>query len=169
MKEEDRKVCVGQFVGAHGVRGLVKLRSFTKNPDSLFAYDSLTEEKGDRVFKISKKSMVGDLFLVSVEGITDKESADQLRGDKLYIPRTFLPKPQDGEYYEADIVGLKAIDKDGKEYGKILGLFDYGAGPFLEIGTTKKDSFMLPFTSVFVPTIDLVDEKAVIFVPEGWL
>lgn len=168
MKEEDRKVCVGRFVGAHGVRGLVKLRSFTEDPDSIFAYAPLTEEKGDRVFTIAKKSVAGDLFLVSVEGINTKESADQLRGDGLYIPRSLLPPPREGEYYEADIVGLKAIDQTGKEYGKILGLFDYGAGPFLEIGTEKKDSFMLPFTSVFVPSIDVDAGKAVIFIPKDW-
>ncbi|MFA5040347.1 MAG: ribosome maturation factor RimM [Bdellovibrionales bacterium] len=164
-----RKICVGQFAGAHGVRGLVKLRSFTDKPEAIFSYAPLTDETGEHVFKIVKKSVAKDMFIVEVEGISDKEAADQLRGDRLYIPHTVLPPQKKNEYYEADLMGLKAFDKAGKEYGTVMGVFDHGAGIFLEIGLSKKDSFMLPFKDSFVPKVDLDKGMLLIVVPEDWL
>ncbi|MDD4615557.1 MAG: ribosome maturation factor RimM [Alphaproteobacteria bacterium] len=163
------KICVGQFAGAHGVRGLVKLRSFTAEQEAIFDYAPLIGEDGKRTFKIAPKSAVKDMFIVSVEGIENKEAADQLRGDKIFIPHSLLPKTRKNEFYEADLIGLKAIDAEGKNYGSVLGVFDFGGGTFLEIGQTKKDSFMLPFKDAFVPTIDVKAGKMVIVVPEDWI
>jgi 16S rRNA processing protein RimM len=166
-KNQTRRICVGQFAGAHGVRGLVKLRSFTAEPEAIFTYAPLTSENGDRVFKLTLKSPAKDGFVAGVEGIPDKESADLLRGDKLYVARDLLPKTSTGEYYEADLIGLKASDSQGKEYGKVLDVHDHGAGVFLEIGSSKKDSFMLPFKDSFVPSVNFDDESILIIVPEG--
>jgi 16S rRNA processing protein RimM len=165
----ERKICVGQFAGAHGVRGLVKLRSFTAEPEAIFTYAPLSDESGERVFKVALKSTASDHMIVTVEGIADKEAADMLRGDRLYVPRTVFPKTAPGEFYEADLIGMVAEDKEGKEYGRVMGVHDHGAGVFLEIGTSRKDSFMLPFKDPFVPKIDLKVGKVVIVVPDGWL
>jgi 16S rRNA processing protein RimM len=162
----DRKICVGQFAGAHGVRGLVKLRSFTADPGSIFEYAPLTDKEGGRSFIITNKSASKDLFIVAVEGVNDKETADQLRGDRLYIPRSALPKTSKNEYYEGDLMGLKVVDENGKALGSVMGVFDYGAGIFLEIGESKKNSFMIPFKETFVPKVDLDAGKLVIVVPE---
>ena len=81
MSETDRKICVGQFAGAHGVRGLVRLRSFTEDPEALFAYAPLVSEDGARVYKIARKSVAKDHYIVAVDVIDSKESADQLSGD----------------------------------------------------------------------------------------
>ncbi|MGB9153449.1 MAG: ribosome maturation factor RimM [Alphaproteobacteria bacterium] len=166
---QNRKICVGQFAGAHGVRGLVKLRSFTAEPEAIFDYAPLVSEDGARVFKLTLKSPSKDGFVAEVEGIADKDAADELRGDRLYVTRDILPKTAKGEYYEADLVGMLASDAEGKEYGKVLDIHDHGAGVFLEIGTSKKDSFMLPFKDAFVPEVDLNTGKLLIAVPEGWL
>lgn len=166
---EARKICVGQFAGAHGVRGLVRLRSFTEDPEAIFGYAPLLDETGKRAFKMTPKSTIRDMFLVNVEGVNDKEAADRLRGDKIYIPHDLLPKTGKDEYYEADLIGLRAVDESGKEYGKVRGVLDYGAGPFLEIGTSTKDSFMLPFRDAFVPKIDVDKEILFISAPEGWI
>ena len=166
--ESNRKICVGQFAGAHGVRGLVKLRSFTADPQAIFAYAPLSDKDGERTYSITLKSEAKDHFLVEVEGIADKEAADQLRGDRIYIPHDLLPKTSKGEYYEADLMGLRVIDKDDKDYGSVMGVFDYGAGIFLEIGTSKKDSFMLPFKDAFVPKVDLDAGTILISGSEEW-
>ncbi|MDR3425598.1 MAG: ribosome maturation factor RimM [Alphaproteobacteria bacterium] len=168
-KNTPQKICVGQFAGAHGVRGLIKLRSFTAQPEAIFTYAPLSDQEGARTFTLALKSAAKDHFIVSVEGINDKESADRLRGDRLYIPHDALPKPAEGEYYEADLIGLRATDKNGKDHGQVMGVYDHGAGVFLEIGTSKKDSFMLPFRDAFVPEVDLGQSKLVIVVPEGLL
>ena len=92
-----KKLCVGQFVGAHGVRGLVKLRSFTENPESIFDYAPLLSDDGKHTFKITAKSADKDHFIVTVDGIADRDAANALRGDKVYIPRDILPPPSKGE------------------------------------------------------------------------
>ena len=164
-----KKLCVGQFVGAHGVRGLVKLRSFTENPESIFDYAPLLSDDGKHTFKITAKSADKDHFIVTVDGIADRDAANALRGDKVYIPRDILPPPSKGEYYDADLIGLAVFDAAGKDYGKTLALHDHGAGAFLEIGHDHKTSFMLPFKDAFVPAVDLEAGKLLIAVPEGWL
>ena len=165
----ERKICVGQFAGAHGVRGLAKLRSFTAEREAIFEYAPLTDETGERVFKITLNSAAKDHLLVAVEGVADKEAADMLRGDRLYVPRSVFPKTKPGEFYEADLMGMLVADKAGKEYGKVMGVHDHGAGVFLEIGTSRKDSFMLPFTDAFVPKVDAKAGQVLVVIPEGWL
>ena len=164
-----RRVCVGQFAGAHGVRGLVKLYSLTEDPEDIFAYAPLLAEDGVTVYKIARKSAAEDPYIVAVEGVGDRDAAMQLRGDKIYIPRDLLPPPAEGEYYDADLIGLEAVDAEGKSYGKVMAVHDHGAGSFLEIGTTKKDSFMLPFKDAFVPVVDLEAGRVTVEVPEGWV
>ncbi|MDE2029005.1 MAG: 16S rRNA processing protein RimM [Alphaproteobacteria bacterium] len=164
----NRKICVGQFAGAHGVRGLVKLRSFAGEPEAIFGYAPLLLEDGREV-KIGLKSQAKDHFLVAVEGVGDKEAADALRGDKVFIPRNVLPEIGKDEYYDADLIGLMAADEAGHDYGRVLAVHDYGAGAFLEIGASKKNSFMLPFKNPFVPEVDVKGGKVTVAVPEGWL
>ncbi len=164
-----RKICVGMIAGAHGVRGLVRLRSFTEEPGSITAYGELSDETGKRIFEVELKSSLNDHFIAAIDGVNDREAADELRGTKLYVPRARLPKARKGEYYETDLVGLKAQDKNGKDFGAVLAVHNYGAGTFLEIGQGRKDSFMLPFTNAFVPEVEIEAGHVTIEPPEGWL
>ncbi|MDR3449751.1 MAG: ribosome maturation factor RimM, partial [Alphaproteobacteria bacterium] len=145
----------------------VKLRSFTGEPEAIFTYGPLANEEG-RVYKLALKSSGGDHFVVEVEGSVDREAAEALRGDRLYVPRDVLPKLAEREYFEADLIGLRASDAAGRTYGKIMAVHDHGAGVFLEIGTGKKDSFMLPFKDAFVPQINIAEGTAQVELPEGW-
>lgn len=155
-------------MGAQGIRGQVRLRSFTADPEAVFDYAPLTDESG-RVFKLTYVGVAKDVFIVAIEGVADRNAAEALHGAELYMNRAQLPKAKKGEYYEADLIGLVVRDGQGKLYGKILATHDYGAGPFLEIGATKKDSFMLPFTNTYVPEVDVAGGFVLICVPEGWL
>src|SRR5579863_2269077 len=150
-----RKICVGMIGSAHGVRGLVRLRSFTENPEDISGYGPLTDESGEHVFAVTVQSAAKDHFVAAVEGVTDREGADALRGTKLYVDRKALPKTRKREYYEADLVGLAARNGNNEDCGKVLGVGNYGGGPFLEIGHTSRDSFMLPFNDTCVPEVDI--------------
>jgi 16S rRNA processing protein RimM len=165
----ESKICVGQIAGAHGVQGFVRLKSFTEDPYNIFDYKPLTDESGKRVFNISQKKVMNDHFVVAVDGVKDREAAQALGSVKLYIARSLLPKPKRQEYYQSDLIGLKALDKDGRVYGIVMSVHDYGAGPFIEIGISRRDSFMLPFTNVCVPDVDLKAGTVIISPPEGWL
>jgi 16S rRNA processing protein RimM len=166
--KDDRKICVGVISGAHGVRGLVRLRSFTAEPEAIFSYKPLADEDG-KIFKPKLKSAAKDFFIASLDGVEDRDAAEALRNMKLYVTRNALPKPKKREYYERDLLGLMACDASGKDYGTVQAVHNYGGGPFLEIGTTKKNGFMLPFTDACVPEIDVDAGRVTIAVPEGWL
>lgn len=157
------------FAGAHGVRGELRLRSFTDDPVSIFRYKPLTDEKGERVFALTRKGIGKDAFIVSVAGVADRDAADAMKGVKLFVERAQLPKAKKNQYYEADLIGMTVHDAGGVNYGRVLAVHDYGAGPFLEIGTGKKDSFMLPFTNACVPEVDAGRREILAAVPDGWL
>ena len=101
--------------------------------------------------------------------MTTREEAQTLKGTKLYMDRAALPKAKKGEYYHADLIGLAAQDAQGKNIGIVKEVYDYGAGTFLEIKPANAKSFMLPFTSAFVPVVDIKNGIVEIVIPEGWL
>ena len=167
--EQNRKILVGVILGAHGVQGAVRLRSLSAEPESIFAFKVLTDESGDRKFALKLKGAMKDYFVVSLNGVTDREGAEALRGTRLFVTRSALPPAGAHEYYEADLIGLKADGKDGKSYGTVKALHDYGAGAFLEIQPVKGSSFMLPFTDACAPEVDVAAGHITVAVPDGWL
>lgn len=166
---ESRKICVGVFLGAHGVRGHVRLCSYTASPETFFDYAPLTDESGARVFDVTLRGEGTDHFLVAVKGITDRNAAEALKGTKLFVDRSVLPPEDDGEYYQADLIGLLAQDAAGQTIGLVEGVHDYGAGVFLEIKPKDGKSFMLPFKDEFVPVVDVKGGTLTALIPEGWL
>jgi 16S rRNA processing protein RimM len=166
--DKDRKICVGRIAGAHGVRGLVRLRSFTENPSAIADYKPLTTQDGARI-ALTIKSIAKSFFVAAVGGVSTKDAADALRGTELYVSRSSLPKPSKSEYYTADLIGLTVLGKSGQRFGTVQAFHNYGAGPLLEIGGGKAPSFMLPFNKGFVPTVDLIAGRVIIDPPEDWI
>lgn len=167
--DQDRKICVGKFIGPHGVRGQVRLASFTDDPESIFEYEPLTDEKGAREYELIVRGVGKDHYIVSVNGCDTRDAAEKLKGVMLYVDRDALPEEDDGEYYFADLIGLKAQDAQGVAVGDVIDVHDYGAGAFLEIKPAHAKSFMLPFKDAFVPTVDLEKGLVEVIIPEGWL
>ncbi len=168
------KICVGQFAGSHGVRGLVKLRSFTAEPADIMAYGPLSDEAGARRFTVTLQGMVKDNFLAKVDGVTSREQAQALAGVRLYVDRNALPSTEDeDEFYHADLIGLRAELTDGTVYGTVKAIYDFGAGDVLEVRTAGGPLEMLPFSKACVPVVDVrggrivVDLPAVIEAREG--
>ena len=165
------RVCLAAVAGAHGVRGLVKLKTFTEAPEDALAYGPLEDEAGARRFEIVLKGRAGgkggDLLLAAIEGIDNREAAEALRGLRLYVDRAALPEIEEEEtFYHADLVGLAAADREGRARGRVKAVQNFGAGDLLEIETEAGGSFFLPFTKVAVPEVDLVGGRIVIAPPE---
>ena len=160
------RVCVGEIVGVHGVRGLVKLRSFTADPEAVTAYGPVSDESGRRRFVLHLQSAAKDGWLARVEGIADRTAAEALRGTKLYVDRTVLPEPDEGEFYHADLIGLRA-DRlgGGADLGVVAAVHDFGAGTLLELRAPDGTSAMVPFTLASVPVVDLAGGRVVIDPP----
>ncbi|MDA0701644.1 MAG: ribosome maturation factor RimM [Proteobacteria bacterium] len=160
-------VCVGAFAGAHGVRGGVKLRSFTEDPEAIAAYGPLFDESGARRFEIRLEGRSGGLLLARLNGVEDRNAAEALKGLRLYVPREALPPPEGDEFYIVDLIGLAVEGKDGEVFGKVLAIHDFGAGELLEIGTAEGRSEMIPFTAEAVPEVDQAGRRIVIDPPAG--
>ena len=160
------RICLGVIAGAHGVRGLVKVKSYTDEPRNLVAYGPLTDEAGGRRFSLEIVGESKGLLLVHVEGVADRNGAEALKGLRLHVLRSALPDPGEEEYYHADLVGLSAFDGDGTFHGTVKAVQNYGAGDILEIEAADGDVLLLPFTKAAVPEVDIPAGRLVIAPPQ---
>ena len=160
-----RTVCVGQIVGAHGVRGIVRIRSYTANPDDLTAYGALSDQTGAKRFALTVTGRVRGLLLARVDGVGDRDAAEALRGTNLHVARAALPPTEDDEYYHVDLLGLRAESADGAAIGHVCAVHDHGAGPIVEIQPSDGPSTLVPFTREHVPAVDIEAGRLVVAAP----
>jgi 16S rRNA processing protein RimM len=163
----DVRVLLGTIVGVHGVRGAVKIRSYTADPAAIADYGPLSDASGERRFKLRVIGEARGNVVAKVEGVDDRDAAERLRGIELYVPRDALPPPEDeDEYYQADLIGLNAVTEDGTPYGAIVDIRDFGAGDLLEIRPAEGGpTVYLPFTREVVPVIDIEGGRIVVVPP----
>ena len=155
------KVCLAAIAGAHGVQGLVRLKTFTERPEDVVAYGALSDQSGGRQFRLTLRGTQKGLLLVAIEGVRDRTAAEALKGLRLYVAREALPPPEDPEeFYHADLIGLAVEDTDGKPLGVVRAVEDFGAGPLLDV-ESDEGSIMLPFTLAVVPLVDLPGRRLV--------
>jgi 16S rRNA processing protein RimM len=167
MSTPERRVCVGVVTGAHGVRGAVRLKSFTAEPPDVARYGPLEDESGARQFKLQVIGSAKGVLLATVAGVGDRDHAEALRGLRLYVPRAALPPPAEDEFYHADLLGLTAGLADGNVIGEVHAVHDFGAGDMLEIVRAQGPPVMVPFTRAVVPIVDLAAGRLVIDPPPG--
>lgn len=163
-------VCVGAIMGAFGVKGEVRLKSFCANPEDIATYNPLSDETGATEYQIKLTRPVKGGFAARFKGIQYKDQADALRGVQLFAKRDALPNLPDDEYYYSDLIGLDVLDTGGATLGKVTSVQDHGAGDILEInGAGLKNGVMLPFTKAGVPTVDLTAGRIIVDPPSGVL
>lgn len=158
-------VLVGRFGRPHGVRGEVRLQSFTEDPSAIAGYSPFANADGSRLFALDSCRPQGDFFVAGVKGISDRTGAESLTNIELYVPRDRLAAPDEDEYFLADLVGCAAVTADGTLYGTVTGVANYGAGDILDIRLESGDSTMLPFRKVFVPEVDIRARRIVVVPP----
>lgn len=150
-----RLVCLGKILGAHGVRGSVRIKSFTANPRDIASYGPLCSMDGKQSFHIIIRGVSRGAVLADITDITDRTQAEQLTGRELFIERNSLPPTEDDEFYHTDLIGLTVKTLDGQEFGKIKNISDHGAGDIIEIQRSNAQSIFFPFTREVVPNIDV--------------
>ena len=155
-------ILVGRVAGGFGVRGEVRITTFTEDPLSLARYGALRREDGTEALKVKTVRAAKGGVIVRVEGVESKEAADALRGLRLYVPREALPEPADDEFYLADLIGLRVEDTSGAVLGVVVAVQNFSAGDMLEID--KGDgtpTWYLPFTRDAVPEVRIADGKVI--------
>lgn len=167
MAEPDKKLLLGRIGAAHGIKGAVKLTSFTADPMSIAAYGPLSTDRPDLTVTITAIKPVGSALVARLEGISDRNAAELLNGVELFGDRSVLPPPADeDEFYHADLIGLAARLSDGHILGEVSALPNFGAGDLIEVRDPRSgDTFLFPFTRAVVPEIHIAEGYIVIEPP----
>lgn len=161
----DRRVCVAVAAGAKGVRGAVRLRTFTADAAAVAGF-ALEDESG-RPVRLALLENGPRGAVARVEGVADRGAAEALRGTRLYVRRADLPPPGADEFYHADLIGLRAELAGGRAVGRVAAVHDFGAGAVIEIAAPDGAAPMLPFTRETVPEIALAEGRLTIDPPPG--
>ncbi|MGX9424269.1 MULTISPECIES: ribosome maturation factor RimM [Bradyrhizobium] len=159
-------VCVARIGAAHGVRGAVKLWTFTEDPLAVKHYGPLTTKDGTRQFEVAHVREAKDHLVATFKDVSTREEAERLNGLELYVPRERLPETDDDEYYHADLIGLAAVTTADQPLGKVVAIHNFGAGDIIEIAPPQGATMMLPFTNAVVPTVDLSGGRVIVELPE---
>ena len=160
------QICVARIGAAHGVRGEGRLWPVTEDPMAVIDYGPLSTKDGLRQFEVVRARIAKDHLVAVLKGITTREDAERINGLELYISRDKLPETDEGEYYHADLIGLRALDPAGTAIGKVLAIHTVGAGDIIEIAPPQGPTLLLPFSNEVVPTVDLAGGHVVIVMPQ---
>ena len=161
------RICVARIGAAHGVRGEVKLWSFTQDPAAVASYGPLETQDGTRRLEIKALRPAKDHFVARIAGIDDRDAAEKLRNLELYIPRARLPEIDEADtFYHADLIGLVVMTSDGVQIGTVRALHNFGAGDIIEIiPIGGGDTLMLPFNETTVPKINIAQKPIMVVLP----
>src|SRR5215216_4540276 len=142
------QICVARIGAAHGVRGAVKLWTFTEDPLAVTRYGPLLTSDGARQFEVTHAREAKGHLVATLKGIATREDAERLNGLELYVPRDKLPATDQDEYYHADLIGLAAVTSANEPLGRVIAIHNFGAGDIIEIAPPKSaPTMLLPFTN----------------------
>lgn len=163
----EQLICIAAIAGAFGVKGEVRIKSFTDDPAACLSYGPLLNEQGKTILTILRSRPVKGGFAVFAREIKTREQAESLKTTKLYIARENLPEPENDEFYYSDLIGLRVELADGTAKGRITAVHDFGGGDVLEIQTPGEKNWFHPFTKDAVPAVDIKGARVVIVIEEA--
>jgi 16S rRNA processing protein RimM len=150
-----RLIVVAQIAGAFGVKGEVRVRSFTDDPEACFAYGPLMDAAGKVVLTPVRHRALNDLFGVTAKEQRQREEWEAMRGTLLHADRASLPAADEGEFYVSDLIGLRVVHVDGRELGAVKSVQNFGAGELIEVQPVSGSAYLLPFTEEIFPELDI--------------
>src|SRR6266446_6365233 len=160
------QICVARIGAAHGVRGAVKLWTFTEDPLAVKRYGRLMTKDGARQFEVTHVREAKGHLVATLKGVATREEAERLNGVELYVAREELPATSEDEYYHADLIGLAAVNAAGEPLGRVIAIHNFGAGDIIEVAPPNGATMLLPFSNAVVPTVDLEGGRVMIELPD---
>ncbi|MCH2546007.1 MAG: ribosome maturation factor RimM [Alphaproteobacteria bacterium] len=157
---------IGVITGAHGIRGQVKIKSFTTNPSDIALYKPLLNAEGTKRYELRIDAATKNALVATLKGVKDRNTAETLRGTEFFVAKSSLPPPDDDEFYYEDLVGLEIRNAAGETLGKVTALQDFGAGDVIEIRHTNGTKEMYPFTLASFPEIFITEGYILADLPE---
>ncbi len=161
-----RLILVGRVAGAFGVKGEIRITSYTDDPAALLRYRDLKQTDGAPALTLTAGRPHKGALIARAKQVATREDAEGLRGLELFVPRDVLPPPDEDEFYLADLIGMRAVTADGAELGRIKSVQNFGAGDLLEIAPETGPSWWLPFTKEAVPEVKIAEGFVVAVRPE---
>ena len=158
-------VCVARIGAPHGVRGAVKLWTFTEDPLAVKRYGPLETRDGARRFEVTHVREAKGHLVATLQGVVTREEAERLNGLEPYVAREKLPATAADEYYHADLIGLAAVNAANQPIGRVTAIHNFGAGDIIEIAPLNGATMLLPFTNAVVPVVDIAGGRVVIELP----
>ena len=160
------RILVGIVGAPHGLKGEVRVKCLTAEPLALKDYGPLQDEAGGRAWRVlALRPIKDDMCAARLEGVDDRDAAHALTHTKLYALRANMPAPAEGEYFHADLIGLRAETRAGEPIGTVRAVHNFGAGDLLDIAPPHSDTFFLPFTDAVVPTVDIAGGRVIVEPP----
>ena len=158
---------MGRIGAAHGIKGDVRVQSFTEDPLALVKYGPFATNRPGLTIAIASARGTTNMLVARLKGVNDRDAAEKLNGVELYAARDILPPPDDDDdFYHADLIGLRAQLSDGTVVGEVSAIPNFGAGDLLEVRAPNGgDTFLFPFTRTVVPHIHVRDGYLVIEPP----
>ncbi|XSG81903.1 MAG: ribosome maturation factor RimM [Methyloligella sp. ZOD6] len=165
---DDDRLLLGEIGAAVGLKGELRLRSYTEDPAAIADYGPLQTDSPGRSLRIETLRAGPKALVAKFKGVNDRTAAEALTGTKLYIDRTDLPESEPEEWYYADLVGLAAYDGEGKSFGLVIAVHNFGASDILELAPESGPTVLIPFTEEAVPEVDIENGRLTVIPPEEW-
>jgi 16S rRNA processing protein RimM len=167
--ESAERVQVGRVIGLWGVQGWLRVYSDTQPPDAIFSYQPWLLGPDEQAFQVQDWRRQGPRLMARLSGLSDPDEAARLIDAPIRVPRSILPRPEEGRFYWADLVGLEVSNLQGHSYGTVQRLIETGANDVLDIRTESGQSILIPFvTRQIVKDVDLRERRIVVDWPLEW-
>lgn len=154
-------ILVARVAGAFGVKGEIRITTYTEDPMALMRYRALLREDGSPALTLTGARPDKSGIVARAKEVADRDQAEAVRGLRLYIPREALPAPDEDEFYVTDLIGLSVETPEGEPLGRIKTVHDFGAGDLLEVQPDHGASWWLPFTREAVPEVRIAEGKVI--------
>jgi len=161
-------VIMGRIAAPFAISGWVKVQVFTEQPDGLLAYPRwwLQRDGHWRELEVDEAAVHGRVVIARLKGCEDRDAAAALRGSDVAVPRTALPRSGDGEYYWADLEGLRVRNQGDEDLGRVTGLIETGANQVLVVRGERER--LIPFVSAVVKSVDLARGEVAVDWEADW-
>ncbi len=167
MKSKSSLIPLGHISAAHGIKGEVLIKTYTDAPENIVAYGPLRNEDGTKAVTLKIVRVTNKGVVARVDGVSDRNGAEALKGFKLCVARDQLPEPENDEWYYSDLVGLDAVDASGALIGKVVAMHDFGAGDLMELHLSgEKSTQLIAFDKTTVPDVDIKSGRLSVILPE---
>ncbi len=161
MASKPAQICLGVIVGSKGLRGEVRIKSYTEDPQDVAAYGPVTTGDG-RLLTLTVTGAAAGAVIARVDGVRDRTAADALKGLDLFVDRSALPPPGADSLYQADLIGLQAERTDGGVLGSVVAFHNYGGGDMMEVKNTDGDEVLIPFTEAAIAEVDMSGRRILV-------